>query len=346
VIDATALGSWASAVMERAGLTARDARTVADVLLHASLRGVDSHGIARLPGYVEDMLAGKVNLRPQPHLLPGDGALRLFDGDNGPGPVAAVPATDAAIDLAHQHGVSVVSVRGSQHFGAASFYARRIAESRLLGMAMTNAPTGVVPYGGASPVLGTNPIAFAAPLEDGTPWDLDMATSQVALNKIINARDWGRDIPLGWGVDSEGNPTTDAQQATAAVPLGGYKGYALALMVEVLCALLPGATSTGDSYDNTGHFLLALDPERTVGAATFAQRLAGLLGRLRGTAPAAGFEEVLVPGDPEARAQRTREREGIPLDPALHERLRELAVQLEIPLPEAEGGTNAPTWKS
>jgi LDH2 family malate/lactate/ureidoglycolate dehydrogenase len=175
-------------------------------------------------------------------------------------------------------------------------------------------------------------------------FNLDMATSQVAMNKVFNARSEGRAIPEGWGVDAHGEPTTDANAAVFGVPLGGYKGYGLALMVEVLCGVLAGAGvrsgvgnlySGGQEQQNSGHFHLALDPERTVGRDAFAGVLGGLLAELRAIPPAPGFDEVLVAGDPEDRARAARERTGIPVGPALWERLCELSAELGVSVPAA-----------
>jgi LDH2 family malate/lactate/ureidoglycolate dehydrogenase len=171
-----------------------------------------------------------------------------------------------------------------------------------------------------------------------------MATSQVAINRIFNARADGRPIPEGWGVDEEGRPTTDAAAVASAVPLGGYKGYALAVMVELLCGVLPGAgvrhgvggLYTGaDVEQDVGHFHLAIDPARTVGREQFALVLGGLLGELRAIPPAPGFDEVLAPGDPEVRARARRERDGVPIEPALWRTLNELSRELEVPVPAA-----------
>jgi LDH2 family malate/lactate/ureidoglycolate dehydrogenase len=207
-------------------------------------------------------------------------------------------------------------------------------------MAMTNTEPFVIPFGGSAPALGTNPIALAAPTTDGV-FDLDLATSQVAVNRIFNARDEGRAIPLGWGVDERGEPTTDAAAVRSAVPLGGYKGYALAVLVEILCGVLPGAgvrEGVGALYgdgerQNTGHFHLALDPERTVGRERFAAVLGAMLDELRASPVAPGFDEVLAPGDPEARARVERERSGVPIEPALWARLRELSAEMGVSEP-------------
>jgi LDH2 family malate/lactate/ureidoglycolate dehydrogenase len=266
----------------------------------------------------------------------------LVDGDSGPGQVAAVMATDLSIELAREHGAGVVGVRRSGHYGAAAFYAMRAAEAGLIGISMTNTEPLVIPYGGIDPALGTNPIAFAAPAADGYIFNLDMATSQVAINRINNARDEGRPIPADWGVDERGEPTTDPAAVRSAVPLGGYKGYGLALMVEVLCGVFSGAGvrhgvgdlySGGEQRQNSGHFHLAIDPERTVGRDAFAGVLSGLLGELRAIRPASGFDEVLVAGDPQDRARAERERSGVPIEPALWASLQALSEDLDVPVP-------------
>jgi ureidoglycolate dehydrogenase (NAD+) len=315
---------------------------VAETLVWTSLRGVDSHGVARVPVYCERLRTGVLNTSPRPSVARRDGAIAVVDGDPGPGQVAALFATDLSIEMAREHGVSVVSVRRSGHYGAAAFYAIRAAEAGLIGVSMTNSEPFVIPYGGAEAALGTNPICLAAPAADGHIFNLDMATSQVAVNRIFNARDEGRGIPANWGVDARGEPTTDPAAVASAVPLGGYKGYGLALMVEILCGVLSGSGvrhtvgnlySGGEQRQDTGHFHLAIDPERTVGRERFAAVLAGLLGELRAIPPAPGFDEVLVAGDPEDRMRAVRERDGVPLPPALWAGLRALSADLGVPVP-------------
>jgi LDH2 family malate/lactate/ureidoglycolate dehydrogenase len=340
-VEAAALERWTRALLEGAGLEAEPAATVAETLVWTSLRGTDSHGVARVPVYAERLRSGVLNNHPRPEVVRRDGAVAVVDGDHGPGQVAAVVATDLSIELARGFGVGVVSVRRSGHYGAAAFYAMRAAEAGLVGMSMTNTEPLVIPWGGVDPALGTNPIALAAPSADGI-FNVDMATSQVAINRVFNARDEGRSIPEGWGVDERGEPTTDPAKVKSAVPLGGYKGYGLALLVEILCGVLAGAgvrEGVGDLYSggevrqNTGHFHLAIDPERTVGRDAFAGVLGTLLDELRAIPPARGFDEVLVAGDPEARAAAERSRDGIPIVPALWTKLCALSDELGITPP-------------
>jgi ureidoglycolate dehydrogenase (NAD+) len=341
-LAAPELERWTRALLEASGLEPEPAATVAETLVWTSLRGVDSHGVARVPVYAERLRSGVLNTRPRPAVVTRDGAIAVVDGDHGPGQVAAVLATDLSIELAREHGAGVVSVRRSGHYGAAAFYAMRAAEAGLIGISMTNTEPLVIPFGGVEPALGTNPIAFAAPSAEGYIFNLDMATSQVAINRINNARDEGRAIPEGWGVDEHGEPTTDPAAVKSAVPLGGYKGYGLALMVEVLCGVLSGAGvryGVGDLYSggqerqDSGHFHLAIDPERTIGRERFADVLAGLLDELRAIPPAHGFDEVLVAGDPQDRARAERERSGVPIEPALWATLNALSEDLGVPVP-------------
>jgi LDH2 family malate/lactate/ureidoglycolate dehydrogenase len=335
------LERWSQALLEASGLEPAAAETVAVSLVHANRRAVDSHGVARLVVYSERLRAGHMNGRPAPRVERAHGAVALVDGDQGPGQVAGVFATDLSVELAREHGAGVVAVHHSSHYGAAGYYAIRAAEAGLVGMSTTNSEPFVIPYGGIGHALGTNPIAIAAPTPDGI-FDTDMATSQVAVNRIFNARDEGRDIPEGWGVDSEGRTTTDPNEVFAAVPLGGYKGYALAVLVEILSGVLSGSGvghGIGRLYEDAapqdvGHFHLAIDVDRLAGRERAAELLGRLLGDLKAIPSAPGHDEVLVPGEPEARARAERERDGIPLPPTLWATLTELSTDLGVTPPD------------
>ena len=209
---------------------------------------------------------------------------------------------ERSVALAREHGVGAVTVRRSGHYGAAAYYVMRPARQGFVALTTTNSEPFVVPHGGRGWALGTNPIAFSAPRRDGV-LTLDMATSQVAANRVFNARDEDEPIPEGWAVDEAGTPTTDPHVAHAMLPLGGYKGYGLAVMVEVLSGALPGAGLThgiGRLYDefdrpqDVGHFHLALDPERTVGRGRLADLVEGLAAELAAVPPAPGQHEVLA----------------------------------------------------
>jgi LDH2 family malate/lactate/ureidoglycolate dehydrogenase len=341
ILTADALTDWSQALLEAAGLEQPAAATVAETLVATSLRGVDSHGVARLPIYVERLRAGVLNPHPRPHVERQNGAVAVMNADGGPGQVAGIAATDLSIHLAGQYGVGVVVVHSSNHYGAAGIYASRAARAGLIAITTTNADPLAVPYGGSRKALGTNPIAFAAPTDDGV-FVLDMATSQVAANKIFNARDEGRSIPEGWAVDEAGRAITDPNEFYAVVPLGGYKGYGLALMVEILSGVLSGAGVTHgvaglfanlDEPQGLGHFHLALEPAMTVGRERFTDVLEGLLDELRANPPAPGFDEVLVAGDPEERASIERLESGIPLPDSLAQNLVALSEELGVGVP-------------
>ena len=325
------------------GLRADAAATVATALVAASRRGVDSHGVARVPIYAQRLRAGLVNGDPHPEVVARHGATALVDADHGPGQVAGVYATDLSVELAREHGVGVVAVRRSTHYGSAGFYAMRAAAAGMIGVSTTNSEPFVIPYGGTAHALGTNPIALAAPTADGI-FDVDMATSQVAVNRIINAREEGRRIPEGWAVDERGRTTTDPGEFYAAVPLGGYKGYGLAVLVEILSGVLPGAGvrhGVGRMYEeldrkqDVGSFHLALDPDRFVGRDRFGEVLTGMLGDLKAIPPGEGVDEVLVPGEPEAREQERRDRDGVPLPAVLADALVALSGDLGVAVPAA-----------
>jgi ureidoglycolate dehydrogenase (NAD+) len=343
-LDAARLAAWSTALLRAAGLEAEAADVVTDTLVEASVRGVDSHGVARLPIYAQRLQGGAINRRPRPRVERREGAVAGIHGDDGPGQVAGVMAMDLSVELAREYGVGAVTVRRSSHYGAAAYYVMRPARAGFIALSTTNADPGVVPFGGRDPALGTNPIAVSAPTRHGE-LTLDMATSQVAANRVANAHDEGRPIPEGWAVDADGRPTTDPAYAHAMLPLGGYKGYGLAVVVEILSGALTGAAITRrigrlyhdlDRPQDVGHFHLAIDPERTVGRARLADAIESLIAEVRATALAPGADEILLPGEPELRVQAIREREGIPLPDAQWRALTELSERLGVTPPEID----------
>jgi (2R)-3-sulfolactate dehydrogenase (NADP+) len=291
---------------------AADAAIVAACLVDAELEGRAGHGLVRLPFLLRRLRAGLIDPRPRLEVTRLRPATALLDAGNGLGPVAGVRAVDLAAELAGTYGAGVVAVRRGNHLGALGFYLRRFVERGLVGLCFSNTPPAVAPPGAASPFLGTNPIAAGFPAPDG-PVLVDMATSQVARGGILLARQAGRPIPEGWAVDAEGRPTTDPDAALGGslAPLGGHKGFALALMVELLTGVLagagvgPGVTGTVEPSDrpsDVGHSFWSLDPEAFGGG--FAGRAAGLAAELR----ALGGR---VPGELGAGERRRRLREGV-----------------------------------
>ncbi|MEN6478627.1 MAG: Ldh family oxidoreductase [Anaerolineales bacterium] len=343
-IDGAELLRFTRAVLEAAGLGAEQAAVVAASLTQAELRGQGSHGVSRLLGiYVQRLRCGAINAHPQPAIVSQRGGTALVDGDNGPGQVAGSYAMALAIALAREHGVGCVAVRRSNHYGAAAFYLQQTLEAQMIGLTTTNAPPNMPPTGGRVPFLGTNPLAVAVPSATQGPVLLDMATSVVAKGKIqLLAKEGQRTIPPGWALDKEGRPTTDVEAALAGMmlPVGGHKGYGLALIVEILSAVVSGAafgphlgTLYGD-FDrgqDVGHLFAALDLSGFGPVSEFLERMDQLLVELRAVPRQEGVEEILVPGEVESRCQARYAREGIPFDSAVYAEVCGIARELGVP---------------
>ena len=341
-VEQAALTSFCRDLLVAVGLDERDAATVAGSLVAADLRGVASHGVLRLPVYVERMRRGLIATRPSIQVRRTGPATATVDGGNGPGQVVALRAMREAVALAEAAGVGLVSVHGSNHFGAAGWFALHAAERGMIGLALTHAEADVVPFGGRRAALGTNPLAVAVPRGDGPPVLLPMATSGVAMGRVLLARKQGQPIPEDWAVDADGEPTTDPGKVRAVRPMGGPKGYGLAFVVEVLAGLLSGSRSGTevrrmyDDFDEPqgiGHFLGAIDPARFVPPEAFAGSVDRLAGQLKATPPAPGFDEVLLPGEPEDRAEARHRRDGVPVSEELRRELVALGAAYGIDWP-------------
>ncbi|MCT7377211.1 Ldh family oxidoreductase [Chelativorans salis] len=313
------------------------AQVTADVLGAADLMGIDSHGMALLPLYHQQIQDGGATATPIISVVHDRAAVALIDGDAGFGQVPGMMAVELAAERAEKFGIAAVAIRNSNHYGAAGVYVRRLAEQGLIGISTSSVwRAAIVPTGGLEPRLGTNPIAFAAPSARGKPFLLDMATSTAAIGKLKLAQRAETDIPEGWALTREGSPQRDPNLAlldTLLVPLGGHKGYGLAAMVEVLSSVLSGAALTplrgkpGKRHD-VGHFVLALDPAMMRGSrAEFEADLDRMTDALRQTPPANPARPVMVAGDPEYACEAERLSHGIPLPAKLAEQLRGIAEQ-------------------
>jgi LDH2 family malate/lactate/ureidoglycolate dehydrogenase len=334
-------------ILESWGMDRDIVRTTAEVMIETDLAGVDSHGISMLMDYENSRSKGKLNVKARPHVVKETPVTALVDADAGLGHPAAVMGMKLAVTKAKAMGVGVVSVFNSHHFGAAGYYAALASKEGLVGM-VTSATRSiaVVPTRAAVPVLGTNPIAFAAPARRNRPFLLDMATSSVANNKIKVYELNGRRLPAGWVLDGKGRPVTDPAVALKMIyekkgeggqtPLGGtaemssHKGYGLALMVHILGGTLSGAsfspirvkTQQPSDPDRLGHFFLAIDPKMFRPDGAFEDDLDAVIDELHATPAVDPALPVLVPGDPEAASRERRLREGIPLPASLLEKLR------------------------
>jgi LDH2 family malate/lactate/ureidoglycolate dehydrogenase len=321
------------------GVPGEDAEVVAGVLIDTSLEGIDTHGISRLPIYLSRVRNGRINARPR-ITVERSGAVAVVDGDNGLGQLVAVRSMEVAINLAAEYGVGFVATRRSNHFGAASYYCKMAARRQMIGMAFTNSPPGIPPWGGRKPYFGTNPVAFAFPT-DKHPVVVDMSSSTVARGNIILAAKEGREIPSGWAIDADGRPTTDPGKALegAVLPVGGAKGYALALAVEVMSGIISGSAygpEVGWIYDdslepvNIGHSFIAIDISRLMPVETFHERMADMIRGIKAVPLAEGFERIFIPGERRQIKAQARMNEGIPVSENLLKELNELARELGV----------------
>lgn len=340
---AETLRAFASRCLQAVGVPATDADVVADNLTDAHLRGVDSHGVTRLIKiYVERLEAGGINREPRMRVVEDGPALALVDADNGLGAVAGTFAMRLAIEKARAAGAAWVGVRNSSHFGACAYYTNRIAAEGMVGIAMTNAPATMAPWGGIEPYFGTNPISFSVPTGSGMPISVDMATSVAARGYILLAAAKGEPIPPGWAQDKRGRPTTDAQEALegTVLPMAGHKGYALALMIDVLSGVLTGAgfgRLIGQLYgdpsqpQNVGHLIGAIDIARFMPLEQFYARLSQMMDEVHAVPLAEGASRIFVPGEIEAAKMEQREREGIPVAEPIRQQFIALGQRLGVP---------------
>lgn len=340
-VGAAALTEWAIACLRHFELPDDDARCLADSLVQTSLWGIDSHGIARLTHYLNRLTHGSIQARPDIVVTRSGPGTAQVAGDRGLGIVVAHRANRVAIQIARENGVGAVGVSDSSHCGAVGLYSRVAAREGLIGMAFTHSDKIAAPHGGHRPFLGTNPISMAFPRQGGEPVCLDMATTSIPWNRVMNARREGAAIAPGAAVDSDGHDTTDAQTANALRPLGGldygHKGYGLALIVELLCGPLNGnpyGPQIGPMYAelerprHIGAFFVVLDPNRFAGGPTFAATVEHMARAL-----AAEPGSPRMPGDPELAAQAKRRIEGIPIEPGLAAEMRSWSARLGVASP-------------
>lgn len=327
----------ARAILLAWGVEPSQAATIAETLTAADLMGIDSHGLNLFPLYEQLGTIGVVKHPAEITVIRDHAAVALIDGGSGLGHPPTMLAVEMAAERAAKFGVSVISIRNSQHYGAAGIYVRRLAEQGLIGISTTSVWRGaIVPTGGREAMLGTNPLAFAAPVAGKRPFLLDMATSTAAIGKLRLADQAGKEMPADWALTPEGTPERDPARALLApllTPLGGHKGYGLAVMMEILASTLSGATATplrrGENPPrDVGQMVMALDPALIGGdLAAFKSDLARMAESLRATAPVNAEKPVMVAGDPEYAMEDERRARGIPLPPALEQQIREIAAR-------------------
>lgn len=340
-IGSETLEDWVTRLLAAWGYDDEKSRFLASTLVDANARGVDSHGVIRLVAYERRIAENLVSTSAEP-IVTTAGSVVTVDANGAAGQIAARAALEAIDALSSDTGVATAVVRGSAHFGTAGYYARELARRGKVAIVVSNSEPIVVPFGGKSAFLGTNPLAFAAPSGDDIV-SLDMATSTSAMGKVMVAQAEGREIPDNWGVDASGAPTTNPNEVVALLPAGGPKGYGLAFLVEILGGVLSGAavgSQIGNMYhdfskpQDVGHWMLALDIAAFLPLGDFAARIGGLVDEAHASEPAPGFSEVLVPGEPEDRTRAQRLADGIPLADATVHELRELGARFSVEFPE------------
>ncbi len=334
------LTEWAVACLEKVGVPPPEARLVGESLVQTSVWGVDSHGVLRLTHYLNRMTIGSISPIAAPLVMRTGPVTAQVHGQDGLGIVHATLAMEVAIEMAKESGAGIVGVGHSSHCGAVGLYTRMAAKEHLVGIAMTHSSSIVVPHGGREKYFGTNPISIAFPRAGAEPVCLDMATSQVAWNKVLNARIESETLEEGIAVDADGKPTTDPHRARAGIPLGGpvygYKGYGLAFMIDLLCGAMNAMTygrrinSMYEELDRPrkiGHLVIAIDPDRFAGGATLEATVDALVKDLKAQG------DILFPGEPELIEQEERRVAGIPIDDAALADMHAWSKKLGVPPP-------------
>ncbi len=316
-VDAAKLERLVAAIYAGLGVPDDDARLLGHALVDADLRGVHSHGCRWVSVYARNIRAGGVNLHPTIRAVRDDGATCLLDGDSGLGHILAARAMTVAIERARKHGVGVVSLRNSQHIGALAYYTQMAADAGCIGYCTTNAGVVMVPPGGREKVVGLNPLSWAAPTNRPWSFNLDMATSVVAGSKLGMAIERGEKIPLGWAVDAEGNPTDDPKKGLEGgiLPLGGPKGYGLAVMLDIMAGVLSGGRfGRGLGMKGSAQLFQALDIEHFIPLDEFKSRMEELIQQIKSSALAPGSRGIFFPGEIEYNLKQDRLKNGLPLD--------------------------------
>ncbi|KAI1334243.1 Malate/L-lactate dehydrogenase [Xylariaceae sp. FL0016] len=346
-VDASEARNFVEQVLIGNGVPADNAAVVARCLVAADLRGVDTHGINRIPSYMARIRQGVLDAGARPVLTQTTPVVAQVDGRNGFGFLAADVGIDAAIEMARAFGIGMVSVKHSNHFGMSAWIVQKAIDAGMMSLVFTNSSPALPVYGGKSKLLGVSPIACGAPGGKEKPFILDMAPSVAARGKIYKAKRRGEKIPLDWALDSEGRPTDDPDAALGGVmqPMGGPKGSGLAIMMDVFSGVLSGSAFAGHvtgPYDpskpsDVGHFLVAIKPDLFMSLDDFRSRMDYLHQRVTGSDKAAGVERIYFPGEIEQLLQEERQQQGIPFVRAEVDALNAEAEKVGKPVLKVKG---------
>ncbi|RSL31935.1 Ldh family oxidoreductase [Salibacterium salarium] len=343
--DWVKLENFCEEIFHKAGLSRKDAKTVAESLIEANLRGVDSHGVVRSYIYLRRIHEKMINPNNE-MVVEVDGTVTLLDGKNQMGSVIGKKAMELALAATKEHGTGIVGVKGSNHFGTCAYYLEEAIKEDIVMFVFSNASQTMPPTGGIRPFIGTNPFSFGAPTGNHPPFILDMATSEVARGKIINAFNKGESIPEGWALDKDGNHTTDASKALegSVLPMAGPKGYALSMLIDILSGVLTGSgfgKYVNNMYENwvnpqnVGHFFIGIDISKFMPVDVFKKRIDKYLDEIKAEPKKRGIKEILIPGEIEYRSKQKRRKMGIELPLKVEKELKEWGKIHDVDLEKA-----------
>lgn len=338
--DANVLNEFCTETLIKAGVKPEDAEIISDTLIFAELRNVTSHGIIRLPTYIDRMEKGLINQSANMKFTNNQSsAVEVFDADNGMGQVAAYKAMEQVIKIARVYGIGMVAVKNSNHFGVASYYSMMALKENMIGLVMTNASPAIAPFGTKAPLLGTNPLTVAVPAKNLKPIVLDMSMSTVARGKIRLFALQNKEIPLDWGLDADGNPTADPHEALkgSLVPIGGVKGSGMALIVDLLTGILTGTSLTGEvktvtdmsGPSKTSHLFIAINIGSLTDVDLYTRNVDTVINNIKNLPSKCG-DEIFMAGEIEQNLMEKRKIEGIPLSIEVVELLNKLADKYEV----------------
>lgn len=340
-----ALRDFVTTIYARAGMPDADAAFIADTLVQADLWGHQSHGVLRTGWYLARLQSGVMKMVSETNFAVDAGSVAVIEGQDSVGQVVTKFATEDVIRRAKAHGVAAVAVRNSNHFGTCMYYTRMAAEQGCVMMLTTNGGPAIAPWGGIRKIIGTNPWSVSCPAGRHPPFMMDMANTGVARGKIYLARQRHEQIPLGWALTAEGEPTTDPQAAIDGIilPMAGHKGYAIALVVDMLSGVLSGSSFLSavngpyktDKKSGAGHFMVAIDIAKLQPLAEFNERMEKFIEEIKGTPRAQGVEEIFYPGEMEARSDAKHRNEGLELPRDTIDDLRRLGHEAGVAIPDA-----------
>jgi LDH2 family malate/lactate/ureidoglycolate dehydrogenase len=323
-------------ILQKVGLKDDDIQIIVESLIEADLRGITTHGVFRLPNYIEKLENGLIEPNPQIKILKENSSIAVLDAGSGFGQVIGIKAMDLAIKKAEECGIGMVSVSNSNHFGMAAFYAMHALSQNMIGIVMANSNPAMAPFGGMDKQLGTNPLCYAIPAKDEEPIVLDMAMSKVARGKIRLAAKRKKNIPKDWATDKMGYPTEDPESALegALLPFGGPKGSGLAIIIDILTGVLSGGAfgkEVGSMYEldrkcNTSFTMLAININNFIPIEDFLLRVDHRIKQIRTSSPSPGVEKLFLPGMIEAEEKQKRILDGIPLSDETWNKLLSLSA--------------------